>query len=100
MPRYVILNLADPEQIGPVTKVKSGLEARVRNATRVVGVGDATVPIYDLFDMLDLAKDKYDADLGPGLAAIRNDCDGAEKIFLCTHGTATDTDHGFANADG
>ncbi len=99
MARYVVLNLADPE-IGPSANVQHGLEARAKNKPRTVGVGDDTVPMHDLFEMLEAAKDDYEADLGPDLDKVRNDCDSAEKIFLCTHGTATDTEHGFGHASG
>ena len=98
MPRYVILNLADPGQMGPVTRVKQGLEVRVEKSRRVVTVGDDVVPIHDLFDALAAVK----AGNAPGssLDPITNDCDSAEKIFLCTHGTASNTEHGFAKASG
>ena len=41
--RLVILNLADPGGIGPVSRVKSGLQAKQR-ARATVTVGDAVVP--------------------------------------------------------
>lgn len=100
MPRYVILNLADPGQFGPVTKVKKGLQARVQNAPKVIALGDDVVPIHDLFDMIALVKGDRKVDLGDSLDVIQRDCDAAEKIFLCTHGTAVDTEHGFAKASG
>jgi len=95
---YVVLNLADPGGIGPVSRVKLGLKARLERTGIVVGGDD--VPVYDLFEMLATVKDTWNADLGKELDAIRDDCDKADKIFLCTHGTATDTDHGFAKASG
>jgi hypothetical protein len=100
MPRYVILNLADPGQMGPVTKVKSGLQVRVKNSARTIGVGDDVVPIHDLFDMLTIVKGDRLGNLGADFDRVRDDCDSAEKIFLCTHGTASDTEHGFAAATG
>ena len=98
MPRLVILNLADPEQIGPVTRVKQGLEAKIRKGPRTVAVGDDIVPIHDLFDELKDLKDG--TALGDRLRAARDDCDVAEKIYLCTHGLANDTEHGFGAASG
>lgn len=100
MPRYVVLNLADPGQIGPVSRVKSGLTARVTAAARPMAIGDDIVPIHDLFDMLGAVHGDHKADLGGALASLVNDCDSAEKIFLCTHGIATDTEHAFAKASG
>lgn len=98
MAKYVVLNLADPDGIGPVSRVKSGL--KVRQQRKSIGVGGDDVPVYDLFEMLDTVKDNWDANLGPQLNKVRDDCNAADKIFLCTHGTATDTDHGFAKASG
>jgi hypothetical protein len=98
MPRYVVLNLADPGQMGPVTKVKSGIEAKIKAKGKVVSIGDEVVPIHDLFDHLGKIKDGQA--LGSELDAIKADCDGAEKIFLCTHGTASDTENAFAQASG
>ncbi|QBQ96303.1 hypothetical protein [Paraburkholderia pallida] len=98
MPRLVILNLADPGQMGPVTRVKRGLEAKIQAGPRTVLVGEDVVPIHDLFDEL---KDLQDGTpLGDKLKAARDDCDVAEKIYLCTHGLANDTEHAFAKASG
>lgn len=98
MPRFVILNLADPGQMGPVTKVKSGLEARVKAAPRTIAIGEDIVPIHDLFEAL--ATVSAGNALGPEMDTVKNDCDSAERIFLCTHGTAKDTEHGFGKASG
>jgi hypothetical protein len=94
--RLVILNLADPGGIGPVSRVKSGLEAKQRTRPTVT-VGDAVVPVFELFEDLRNVDSRKVSD---ELAAAAVACDQADKIFLCTHGLANDTEHAFAKASG
>ena len=94
--RLVILNLADPGGIGPVSRVKSGLQAKQR-ARATVTVGDAVVPVFELFEEL---RDVDKRTVSDELAAAAVACDQADKIFLCTHGLANDTEHAFAKASG
>lgn len=96
MPKLVILNLADPGGIGPVSRVKKGLQAKQR-IRPTVAVGDDVVPIYDLFDELPQAGSLQMSDEMKEAALA---CDQASKIYLCTHGTSKDTDHAFAKASG
>jgi hypothetical protein len=96
MSTLVILNLADPGQMGPVTKVKSGLEAKQRTRA-TVSVDDAVVPIYDLFDEL---REAGNLGASSDLIDIAVACEKADKIYLCTHGLANDTENAYAKASG
>jgi hypothetical protein len=96
MSKLVILNLADPGGIGPVSRVKSGLQAKQKTRA-TVAVGDQVVPIYDLFDEL---KTAHSLKVSDELKEAALACDQASKIYLCTHGLAADTEHAYAKASG
>jgi hypothetical protein len=95
MGKLVILNLADPEGIGPVSRVKSGLQGKQK--ARAVTVGDDVVPIFEMFDEL---KNVGSLKASNELKDVAIACDQADKIYLCTHGLANDTEHAFAKASG
>ena len=96
MPSFVVLNLADPGGMGPVATVKAGLDVKQRSRSTVT-VADNVVPIYDLFNEL---KSADSLRMSSELTEIAVACDKADKIYVCTHGLADDTEHGFANASG
>jgi hypothetical protein len=96
MSKLVILNLADPKGIGPVSRVKTGLEAKQKTRASIT-VGDEIVPIYDLLEEVATAGSlKMSDELKEAALA----CEQASKIYLCTHGLANDTEHAFAKASG
>jgi hypothetical protein len=72
------------------------LEAK-RRARATVTVGDAVVPVFELFEELRNVDSRKVSD---ELAAAAVACDQADKIYLCTHGLANDTEHAFAKASG
>jgi hypothetical protein len=100
MPKFVILNLADPGGIGPVSRVKSGVTVKAQAKAAAVAVGEDLVPVHDLFELLGRVQANPAANISADAQAIINDCDSADKIYLCTHGIATDVTHAFAKASG
>lgn len=101
MSYYVVINLADRDGMGAISKLVEGVgNKRSRSGISKLLKGQNLTERVDAFDMLDdfVAGNLQRND--PRLQALRTQCARSKKIYLATHGTPTDVDHAFANAAG
>ncbi|MCA9527248.1 MAG: hypothetical protein KC549_13240 [Myxococcales bacterium] len=101
MSRYIVINLADRGGFGAISSLFAGVTARrTRGAFASLFLAQHEVELIDAFDLLD---DDLIGQLHYGdhrVQAVRNRILGAKKIYLATHGIATDVDNCFASAAG
>lgn len=99
MGTFIIINLADPSGMGAISSLTTGVTAkRRRTGIKKKIFGQNTVETIDAFDLLD--KDLRGVLKNEDVEELREKCRVAKKIYLATHGTATDTEHAFAAASG
>ena len=101
MSHYLVINLADRDGMGAISKLHDGVgNKRSRSGLSKLIKGQNITERVDAFDMLDDFVAGTLARNDPRLQALRTQCARSKKIYLATHGTPTDVDHAFANAAG
>ncbi|MEZ4473739.1 MAG: hypothetical protein R3F60_23700 [bacterium] len=101
MSRYVVINLADRNGLGAISSLFAGVTARRRRGQFAsLFLARHQVELIDAFDMLDDDLQGTLRRSDQRAVAVRNRLLGAKKIYLATHGIATDVDNCFASAAG
>lgn len=81
--------------MGPAKLLPHALAVRAAREDPTIRVGDLDLPIHDLFWAMEALQKDPNASMGGDLDPVREYCEAADKIFVCTHGSPTNTDHAF-----
>lgn len=107
MQKYVIINLAQPDDGNPVGDVRSAMQLRMVDEmgedltpnTKKEKRMQMEVPIHCLINAHLAILQGRPADAVEDIALARDDCLDADKIILCMHGYPDDVDHFFADGN-